>query len=268
MRRREFISLLGGAAAWPLDARAQQPERVRRIGVLMNAIANSDQKANIDVFRQALQELGWTEGRNVQIDIRWAGGDPAEIRRHAEDLVAPAPDVVVVTGNAGMPPILRATATVPVVFNNIADPVGAGFVESLARPGGNATGFLQFEYTLSGKWLGLLKEIAPQVNRVAVLRDATLTAGVGQFAVIQSVAPSVGMEVTAIGLRDASEIERAVAKFAALPNGGLILTSSALSRRPSGTGADQIRTGDQPQNRQGAGPRPAGDAARARRRGN
>jgi putative ABC transport system substrate-binding protein len=202
---------------------------MRHIGVLMNAIPDSDQKAGIDVFRQALRQLGWTEGRNMQIDIRWAGGDAAESRRHAEDLVAHAPDVIVVTGNAGMPPILRTTSTIPIVFNNIADPVGAGFVESLARPGGNATGFLQFEYTLSGKWLGLLKEIAPQVNRVAVLRDATLTAGVGQFAVIQSVAPSIGMEVTAIGLRDANEIERAVAKFAKVPNGGLILTASALS---------------------------------------
>jgi putative ABC transport system substrate-binding protein len=230
LKRREFITLIGGAAvAWPLPAHAQHPERTRRIGVLMNAIPDSDQKVSIDVFRQALQQLGWTEGRNMQIDIRWAGGDAAESRRHAEDLVAHAPDVIVVTGNAGMPPVLRTTSTIPIVFNNIADPVGAGFVESLARPGGNATGFLQFEYTLSGKWLGLLKEIAPQVNRVAVLRDATLTAGVGQFAVIQSVAPSVGMEVTAIGLRDANEIERAVAKFAKIPNGGLILTSSALS---------------------------------------
>ena len=228
-KRREFITLVGGAAAWPLAARAQQPERMRHIGVLMNAIPDSDQKASIDVFRQALRQLGWTEGRNMQIDIRWAGGDAAESRRHAEDLVAHAPDVIVVTGNAGMPPILRTTSTIPIVFNNIADPVGAGFVESLARPGGNATGFLQFEYTLSGKWLGLLKEISPQVNRVAVLRDATLTAGVGQFAVIQSVAPSVGMEVTAIGLRDANEIERAVAKFAKVPNGGMILTASALS---------------------------------------
>ena len=230
MNRRDLIALLGSTATtWPLGAGAQQPERMRRIGVLMNAIPDSDQKVSLDVFRQALQQLGWAEGRNIQIDIRWAGGDAAESRRHAEDLVAHAPDVIVVTGNAGMPPILRTTSTIPIVFNNIADPVGAGFVESLARPGGNATGFLQFEYTLSGKWLELLKEIAPQVNRVAVLRDATLTAGVGQFAVIQSVAPSVGMEVTAIGLRDANEIERAVAKFAKVPNGGLILTSSALS---------------------------------------
>jgi putative ABC transport system substrate-binding protein len=229
MRRRDFVTLIGGVASWPLAARGQQGERMRRVGMLMNTIPDSDQKASIEVFRQALQQLGWIEGRNVQIDIRWAAGDPAEIRRHAEDLVAHAPDVVVVTGNAGMPPMLRATATVPIVFNNIADPVGAGFVESLARPGGNATGFIQFEYTLSGKWLELLKEIAPQVKRVAVLRDPTLTAGVGQFAVIQSVAPSVGMEVIAIGLRDASEIERAVAKFATVPNGGLILTASALS---------------------------------------
>src|SRR3984893_10761160 len=148
LKRREFITLIGGAAvAWPLPAHAQHPERMRRIGVLMNAIPDSDQKVSIDVFRQALQQLGWAEGRNMQIDIRWAGGDAAESRRHAEDLVAHAPDVIVVTGNEGMPPILRTTSTIPIVFNNIADPVGAGFVESLARPGGNATGFLQFEYT-------------------------------------------------------------------------------------------------------------------------
>jgi putative ABC transport system substrate-binding protein len=207
--------------------RAQQPERVRRIGVLMNTTADPDQQANVATFRQALQQLGWTDGRNVRIDVRWAGGQASEIRRHANELVALAPDVILATGNAGMPPLLQATHTVPIVFNNVADPVGAGYVDSMARPDGNATGFIQFDYTLSGKWLELLKQIAPHVTRVAILRDAALAAGTGQFAVIQSVAPSVGVEVSAIGVHDAGEIERKISKFANSPNGGLILTSSA-----------------------------------------
>ncbi|MGA7344300.1 MAG: ABC transporter substrate-binding protein [Pseudolabrys sp.] len=228
MRRREFISLLGSAAAaWPVVVRAQQPERVRRIGVLMNTTADPDQQANVATFRQALQQLGWTDGRNVRIDVRWAGGQASEIRRHANELVALAPDVILATGNAGMPPLLQATHTVPIVFNNVADPVGAGYVDSMARPDGNATGFIQFDYTLSGKWLELLKQIAPHVTRVAILRDPALAAGTGQFAVIQSVAPSVGVEVSAIGVHDAGEIERKISKFANSPNGGLILTSSA-----------------------------------------
>jgi putative ABC transport system substrate-binding protein len=227
MRRREFISLIGGAAAWPVAVRAQQPERVRRIGVLMNTTADADQQANLATFRQALQQLGWTDGHNVRIDVRWAGGQASEIRRHANELVALAPDVILATGNASMSPLLQATHTVPIVFNNVADPVGAGYVDSMARPDGNATGFIQFEYTLSGKWLELLKQITPQVTRVAILRDPTLAAGTGQFAVIQSVAPSVGVEVSAISLGDAGEIERKISKFANSPNGGLILTSSA-----------------------------------------
>ena len=228
MRRREFIGLLGGAAAaWPVVVQAQQPERVRRIGVLMNTTADADQQANIATFRQALQQLGWIHGRNVRIDVRWAGGEASEIRRHANELVALAPDVIVATGNAGMPPLLQATHTVPIVFNNVADPVGAGYVESMARPDGNATGFIQFEYTLSGKWLELLKQIAPHVTRAAILRDPALAAGIGQFAVIQSVAPSVGVEVSAISVHDAGEIERKISKFANSPNGGLILTASA-----------------------------------------
>ena len=228
MRRREFIGLLGSAAAaWPVVVRAQQPERVRRIGVLMNTTADPDQQANVATFRQALQQLGWTDGRNVRIDVRWAGGQASEIRRHANELVALAPDVILATGNAGMPPLLQATHTVPIVFNNVADPVGAGYVDSMARPDGNATGFIQFDYTLSGKWLELLKQIAPHVTRVAILRDPALAAGTGQFAVIQSVAPSVGVEVSAIGVHDAGEIERKISKFANSPNGGLILTSSA-----------------------------------------
>jgi len=230
MRRREFVTLLGGAATWPVAARAQQSgERMRRIGILMNTAASKDQQANVATFVQVLQQLGWIEGRNLQIDIRWAGGDPAEIRTHAEGLVARDPDVILVTGNAGMLPLLRATRTVPIIFNNVADPVGAGYVDTMARPGGNATGFIQFEYSLSGKWPGLLKEIAPNVTRVAVLRDAALAAGIGQFAVIQSVAPLVEMEVSAIDVQGAAEIERAITRFASAPNGGLIVTSSALA---------------------------------------
>jgi putative tryptophan/tyrosine transport system substrate-binding protein len=231
MKRREFITLLGGATvAWPFAARAQQAERMRRVGVLMNGSPrDAEQQDLVAVLAQILQQLGWTEGRNFRIDIRWGEGDPRAIRRHAESLVASAPDVIVSTGNAGMPPLLDATRTIPIVFNNIADPVGAGYVDSMARPEGNATGFLQFEYSLSGKWLELLREIAPGVKRAAILRDAALTAGIGQFAVIQSVAPSAGIEVIAIGLREPGEIERGIAKFARSSNGGLILTASALS---------------------------------------
>jgi putative tryptophan/tyrosine transport system substrate-binding protein len=229
MRRREFtVGLV--AAAWPMVARAQG-ERVRQIAVLMN-IAPGDPNAqeNVATFVQMLQRLGWTEGRNVRIEVRWAGGDAAEVRKHASELVASAPDVIVSTGTAGMGPLMQATRTLPIVFANVADPVGAGYIESMARPGGNATGFLQFEYSLSGRWLGLLKEIAPQVTRVAVLRDADISSGIGQFAVIQSVAPSLGVEVRAISLRrDPGEIERGITAFARLPNGGLILTASALS---------------------------------------
>ena len=214
IRRRAFITLLGGAAAWPLAARAQQSERMRRIGVLMNASEESDQQANLAAFTQALQQLGWSEGRNVQIETRWARGSAPEIRRHASELVALAPDVIFATGTAAMGPFLQATRTVPIVFVNVADPVGAGFVDSLSHPGGNATGFIQFEYSLSGKWVELLKQIAPGVTRAAVLRDPTITSGIGQFAVIQSVAQSVGVEVSAINLRDVGEIEREVTKFA------------------------------------------------------
>jgi putative tryptophan/tyrosine transport system substrate-binding protein len=229
VKRREFIGLLGGAAAWPLAARAQQGERMRRVGVLMNTEENPDQQSSLVALLQGLQQLGWTDGRNVRIDTRWGGGDASSIRRNAEDMVALAPDVIVATGNASMGPLLQATRTVPIIFNNVADPVGAGFVDSLARPGGNVTGFLQFEYSLSGKWLELLKQIAPQVTRAAVLRDPAITAGVGQFAIIQSVAPSVGVDVSAINMRDAGEIERAITAFAGSPNSGLILTASALA---------------------------------------
>jgi putative ABC transport system substrate-binding protein len=230
VRRRAFITLLGGAAAWPLAARAQQADRMRHIGVLMNTSADDpDNQSNIAAFLQVLQQLGWTDGRNVRIDTRWAGGTAAEIRRHAADLAALAPDVIFATGTAAMGPFLQATRTVPIVFASVADPVGAGFVDSLARPGGNATGFMQFEYGLSGKWLELLKQIAPGVTRAAVLRDPAITSGIGQFAVIQSVAPSLGVEVSAVNVRDAGEIERAVTAFARSSNGGLILTASALA---------------------------------------
>jgi putative tryptophan/tyrosine transport system substrate-binding protein len=232
VKRRTFITILGGAAAaWPLAARAQQADRVRRIGALIGAPSadNPDAQANIRAFLQVLQQLGWTDGRNVRIDIRWGAGNADDIRKYAAELAALAPDVIFASGTASVGPMLQATRTVPIVFANVADPVGAGFVDSLARPGGNASGFIQFEYSLSGKWLELLKQIAPGVTRAAVLRDPAITSGIGQFAVIQSVAPSVGVEVSAINVRDAGEIERAVTAFARSSNGGLIVTASALA---------------------------------------
>jgi putative tryptophan/tyrosine transport system substrate-binding protein len=231
MKRREFIALLGGAAAtWPHAVRAQQPERVRRIGVLQAAAADDpDVQANSAAFVQGLQQLGWTDGRNVRIDYRWGAGNAETIRGHAAELAAFAPDVILASGNAAMEPMLQATRTVPIVFVNVADPVGAGFVESLARPGGNVTGFMQFEYSLSAKWVELLKQIAPNVTRAAVIRDPSITAGIGQFAVIQSVAPSLGVDVSPVNVRDAAEIERAIAAFARTLSGGLIVTASALA---------------------------------------
>jgi putative ABC transport system substrate-binding protein len=230
MRRREFISLLGGAAAaWPLATRAQQPERMRHIGVLTGLAADDPEtQARNAVFLQSLQELGWTDGRNVRLEYRFAAGDAERIRRYAVELVALAPDVILASGAVNVGPLLQATRTVPIVFVNVADPVGAGFVDSLARPGGNATGFIQFEYGLSGKWLELLKEIAPRVTRAAVLRDPAIFAGTGQFGAIQAVAPSLGLEASPVNVRDAPEIERAVSAFARSPNGGLIVTGSAL----------------------------------------
>jgi putative ABC transport system substrate-binding protein len=230
VRRRHFITLLGGSAAWPLAAHAQQPERMRRIGVLIPYAADDPEgQARIAAFLQGLQQLGWTEGRNVRIDIRRTLGDTDRARRYAAELVALAPDVILASGTSTVGPLLQATRTVPIVFPVIGDPVGAGFVDSLARPGGNATGFMSREYSLSGKWLELLKEIAPSVTRVAVLRDAALSAGPVQFGVIQAVAPSLRVEVNPINLRDAGEIERAIAAFAGSPNGGLILTGGATS---------------------------------------
>jgi putative ABC transport system substrate-binding protein len=231
MKRREFITLVGGAAAaWPLAARAQQGERVRRMGVLTGVgEGDSEAQARNAALLQGLAQLGWTDGRNVQIDIRWGGGDEERIRKSAAELAALAPDVIFATGSASVGAMLRATRTVPIVFAIVPDPVGSGFVNSLSRPGGNATGFMQFEYSLSGKWLELLKQIAPGVTRAAVLWDPAITAGIGQFAVIQSVAPAVGVEVSPVNVRDAGEIERAVGAFAQSSNGGLILTASALA---------------------------------------
>jgi ABC-type uncharacterized transport system substrate-binding protein len=218
--RREFITLLGGAAvAWPLAAWAQQADRVRRIGVLAtNAADDRGAQARLAAFLQALQQLGWTDGRNVWIDTRWTAGNASDARKSATELAELPPDVILAIGSSALESLLEATRTVPIVFVIVPDPVGAGFVDSLSRPGGNATGFLQFEYNLSAKWLELLKHIAPAVTRAAVLRDAT-TAGIGQFAVIQSVAPSVGVEVSSVNVRDVTEIERAVTAFARSPNG-------------------------------------------------
>jgi putative ABC transport system substrate-binding protein len=230
VRRREVITLLSGAAAWPLAVRAQQSERVRRVGVLESAGIETDQQAGVAVFKEVLRQLGWIDGRNVRVEVRWAGADPAKARKDAEELVALQPDVIMATGVLALQTLLPTTRSVPIVFNSIAaDPVGSGYVDTLARPGGNATGFVLLDYALTAKWMELLKEIAPTVTRVAVLRDPELSSGVGQFAVIQYVAPSVGMEVSAISIREAREIEQDVAKFASAPNGGLILTATALS---------------------------------------
>jgi putative ABC transport system substrate-binding protein len=228
--RRELLAAFGVAAAWPLAARAQQGQRMRRIGVLMNTAADDTVfQIRIGAFLQGLALLGWTIGRNVRIEIRWSGGKADDARRYAAELVAFAPDVILAHGVSTVRPLLQATRTVPIVFPIASDPVGMGLVDSLARPGGNATGFMSFEYTLSGKWLELLKEIAPSVTRVAVLQDPTQGGGASAFAVIQAVAPSLGVEVTPVNQRDAPEVERAVADFARTSNGGLIVTGSALS---------------------------------------
>src|SRR5262249_38303725 len=229
MRRREFITLIGGAASWPLAALAQQGDRMRRIGVLSAVADDPADQTHYAAFLQRLQQLGWTDGRNVRIDHRWGAGNADSMRKYAAELVALEPDVIVASGTPTMAPLLHATRTVSIVFVQVTDPVGAGFVDSLARPGGNATGFLLFEYGISGKWLELLKEIAPRVNRAGVIRDPELTSGTGQFAAIQSVAPSLGVEISPVSVRDAPEIERAVAAFARSSNSGLIVTASALS---------------------------------------
>jgi len=236
MKRREFIILLGGsAAAWPLAARAQQGDRMRRIGVLMYLPADDPEgQARLAALAQGLKQLGWSDGGNLRIDTRWANAD--DIRRHAVELAALAPDVLVAgTGTATVAPLLQATRTVPIVFVTVIDPVGAGFVASLARPGGNATGFTLYEYGMSGKWLELLKEIAPRVTRAAVFRDPAIASGIGQFGAVQAVAPSLGVELSPVDVRDAGEIERAVAAFASGLNGGLIVTASG-----SATGHRQL----------------------------
>jgi putative tryptophan/tyrosine transport system substrate-binding protein len=232
MKRREFITLLGGAAAaWPFSARAQQVERVRRIGVAMStAEDDAESKARIAAFLQGLQQLGWADGHNVRIDTRWWGASDADAnRRYAAELVALAPDVILASGGSVMVALLQATRTVPIVFTLTVDPVGAGYVASLVRPGGNATGFTSYEYSLSGKWLELLKEIAPGTTRAAVLRDPTIPQGIGLFGAIQAVAPSFGVEVSPIDVGDAPEIERGVTAFARSANGGLIVSGSGLA---------------------------------------
>ena len=230
MKRRDFITLLGGATAWPLAARAQQPERVRRIGVLLPATSDDAQyQAWFGAFLQALGQSGWTIGRNVQVDTRWATANADSVRRHATELAALAPDVIVSPGASTVGPLLQVTRTIPIVFAIVADPVGAGFVASLARPGGNATGFTTFEYGTGGKWLELLKEIAPGMRQVAVLRDAATPSGVALFGVIQAVASALRVEANPLDLRDAAEIERAVTAFADSSNSGLVITPHASS---------------------------------------
>ena len=231
MRRREFITLVGGAVTtWPLAAHSQQPDRMRLIGAL-SGIADepSLQAPRNSAFLEGLKELGWIDGRNIRVEYRYGGGDLENTRRQAVELVALAPDVILAIGSAATERLLQVTRTVPIVFVIVPDPVGSGFVARLSRPGGNATGFIQFEYSLTGKWLELLKQIAPGVTRVAVLREPAIAAGIGQFAVIQSVAPSLGVEVSPINISDATEIERGISDFAREANGGLIVSASALA---------------------------------------
>ena len=235
MKRREFITLLGGtAAAWPLAARAQQPERMRRIGVLMNLAADDPESmARIGAFLHGLHQLGWVDGRNIAIHYRWGAGDSERIRKSAQELVALAPDAIIADGAITVSPLQQESQTVPIVFANVTDPVGAGFVPNLARPGGNTTGFANFEYGISAKWLELLKDVVPNLRRAAVLRDPTIIASISQFASIQSVAPSLGVELSPIDTREAGDIERSVAGFAREANSGLIVVTgtSASMRR-------------------------------------
>jgi putative ABC transport system substrate-binding protein len=229
MRRREFIGLLGGAVACPLAARAQQSDGIRRVGALMSVAADDPEgKARFAAFQQGLQQLGWIDGRNVRIETRWSGGKTDDARKYAAELIALAPDAILASGGAMVGPLLQATRTVPIVFTQTPDPVAAGFVASLARPGGNATGFTQVEYGTAVKWLELLKEIAPTVTRVAILRDPAVPEGIGQFTIIQSAAQALRVEVSPVDIRNAGEIDRTLTEFARLPNGGLILLSSAL----------------------------------------
>jgi putative ABC transport system substrate-binding protein len=232
VNRREFITLFGGAAAWPIAARAQQSERMRRIGVILPSVADdADFQTFIGAFLQALAQLGWSIGSNVRVDIRWATASHTSIRKHAAELVALAPDVILTHGATTVSPMQQATRTIPIVFTVAGDPVAAGFADSLARPGGNITGFMNAEYSMAGKWLELLKQVAPNVARVAILRDPGGPSGLGQFSAIQTAAASLRIEVSPINVRDISEIERGVAAFARSPNGGLIVTGSGLAQQ-------------------------------------
>ena len=233
MRRRDFITLLGGAAAaWPLAGRAQQPERVRVVGMLdILGTDDPEGQARRAVFEQTLQQLGWTVGRDLKIESRQVGDDTDRLRRYAAELIALAPDVIVSIGSVAVAPLQQATRTIPIVFVNVPDPVGAGFVQSMAHPGGNITGFSNFEYSMSGKWAELLKQIAPNVTRALVFRDPTSAAGIGQFAAVRSVAQSLGVELTPLDPRDTDEIERNVATFARSGNGGVIVTAGRTGAR-------------------------------------
>jgi putative tryptophan/tyrosine transport system substrate-binding protein len=230
MRRREFIGLLGGGVAWPLAARAQQAERMRRVGVLMNLAADDPESPpRLAAFLQGLEQLGWTDGRNVRIDTRWGGGNADELRRYAAELVGLTPDVILGVSSPGVSALQQATRTLPIVFVQVGDPVGSGFVASLARPRGNATGFMLFEYSMSAKWLELLKQIGPRMTRVAVFRDPAVPSAIGQLGALQSVAPSLGVELSPVDVRDAGEIERAVTAFARGPSIGLIVLPGGLA---------------------------------------
>ena len=228
--RREVITGLGSAAAWPLAARAQQTERVRRIGVLMSlAVQDTVAQVRYAAFLQGLQQSGWEVGRNVRIETRWIPGNPDHIRKAAAELVALAPDVILAAGSASTGPLQQATRSIPIVFVHTPDPVGAGFVTSMSRPGGNATGFTNFEYGMGAKWLELLKQIAPNVARAAIIRDPTITAGIGQWGAVQAVAPSLGIDVVPVNIHESGEVERALEGLAASPNGGLVVTGSGLA---------------------------------------
>jgi putative ABC transport system substrate-binding protein len=231
MRRRDFITLLGGSAAWPLAARAQQrPQRVRHVGVLLYLNEQDvESKTYLAAFVKQLAELGWIVGGNLQIDYRWTGGNAARLRQYVAELVALAPDVILVAGGSHVGPLQQVTRTIPIVFVQVADAVGGGFVESLAHPGGNATGFTNFEFDISSKWLELLREVAPRTTRTAVLRDPSNPTGTAQFGAVQAVGRGIGIEATPIGLRDAAEIERGISEFAARPNAGLIITPNGLA---------------------------------------
>jgi putative ABC transport system substrate-binding protein len=230
MRRRELITFFAGAVAWSLAVRAEQPERMPRIGVLMGTADDPEDMARLAAFLQELQTLGWSAGRKVQIDHRWGAGDAERIRKYAAELVALGPDVLVANGNSNAEPLRQATRTVPIVFVNVSDPVGGGLVASLSHPAGNATGFASFEYGMTGKWAELLKEVSPRVTRVAVIRNPSVASGTGQLGAIQAVAPLLGMEVTPIDVRDVEDIERAIAAFATSANGGLIVTIGTLAQ--------------------------------------